>query len=118
MTAIPPIRSFLCTLDNMVEIPYYASFNNAFTWQGGHDVLIYAAHIILRQFAARNPRNLSLRRITEVYAKPVVSNLWSPDRWESVGSFEGSPGGNRESRAAAGRLKRAGYGTALAAAQG
>ena len=34
MTAIPPIRSSLCTLDNMVEIPYYASFNNAFTWQG------------------------------------------------------------------------------------
>lgn len=31
VTAIPPIRRSLCTPDNMVEIPYYAAFNNAFT---------------------------------------------------------------------------------------
>lgn len=55
----------------------------------GHDVLIYAVHIILRQFAKRSPRDLSLRRITQVYAKPVVSNLWSPDRWEPAGSLGG-----------------------------
>lgn len=31
VTAIPPIRRSLCTPDNMVEIPYYAAFHNAFT---------------------------------------------------------------------------------------
>lgn len=83
----------------------------------GHDVLIYAAHITLRQFAKRNPRNLTLRRITRLYANPVVSNLWSPDHWESAGASEGSPGGNRESRATAARSKRAAYRAGLSAVQ-
>lgn len=74
----------------------------------GHDVLIYAVHIILRQFAKRSPRDLKPEPNNTSLCKssgfqPVVSRPLGIGRVPS----EGSPGGNRESRAAAGRFKRA-----------